>query len=74
MDTNSLITIVGSLGFPIVFCIYLANYVKVLIKEFKQEIKEITALHKEESKEMATEIRNLRVAFQEFCEAKANKE
>lgn len=74
MDTNSIITMIGSLGFPIVVCFYLGNYVKQLITKFQEQITQITELHKQETKEMANEIRNLRIAFQEFCESKSNKE
>ena len=42
MDYNTIITLVGSLGFPIVSCIGLFWMVNTTIKEFKETVAENT--------------------------------
>lgn len=47
MDVNSIITLVGSLGFPIVACAYLAWFTNTTIKEFRESMDRNTDLLKE---------------------------
>lgn len=42
MDYNSIITLVGSLGFPIVACIALFWMINTTMKEFKETVAENT--------------------------------
>ena len=35
MDTNNIISLVGSLGFPIVVCVYMGYFINTTIKEFR---------------------------------------
>lgn len=48
MDPSSIVSLVGSLGFPIVACIYMAHYVNKQIDSYRQDLKEIQTEHKEE--------------------------
>lgn len=38
MDVNTLINLIGSLGFPIVACVYLAWFTNTTIKEFRDSM------------------------------------
>lgn len=38
MDVNGIVTLVGSLGFPIVACAYLAWFTNTTMKEFRNAI------------------------------------
>lgn len=42
MDTNSLTTIVGTLGFPIVMCLMFFKYIKQMTEQHAREVKELT--------------------------------
>lgn len=42
MDYNSIVTLVGSLGFPIVACIGLFWMINTTMKEFKETVSENT--------------------------------
>lgn len=47
MDVNSFVTVVGSLGFPIAACGFLAWYMSTSLKEFRHTIEENTKLVQE---------------------------
>lgn len=42
MDTNAISTLIGSLGFPIVACIYMANINKRQTETHKEELNKMT--------------------------------
>lgn len=48
MDTSTVIQIIGSLGFPIAACIYMALYVRKQIDVYRADIRELQQAHKEE--------------------------
>lgn len=48
MDAQTIISLVSSLGFPIIACIYMAKYVEKQINNYRTDIKEMQAEHKEE--------------------------
>ena len=56
MDWNSLMQVVGTLGFPIVMCIALCYYIKSMTDKFQQQIDKITEQRLEEQKEHKEEI------------------
>lgn len=75
MDVNSIVTLVGSLGFPIVCLIYLAGYVKTLISSFMLEQKEMreqqkaeALSHKEEVMTIANELHSLSKNIQQLID------
>lgn len=75
MDVNSIVTLIGSLGFPIVGLIYLAGYVKTLIATFMQEQKEMreqqkaeALSHKEEVMAIANELHSLSKNIQQLID------
>lgn len=48
MDASTVVSLISSLGFPIVACIYMANYTRKQIDVFRADIKELQAEHKDE--------------------------
>lgn len=42
MDANSIMTMVGSLGFPIVMCIYMLKHIKEQDARYDAQIKTLT--------------------------------
>jgi len=58
MDASALITMVGSLGFPIVACIFMAIFFNKVNENYRQDIKELSANHKEEMAKVTEAIAN----------------
>lgn len=48
MDVSTIVSLISSLGFPIVACIYMANYTRKQIDVYRADIKELQAEHKSE--------------------------
>lgn len=48
MDASTVVSLISSLGFPIVACIYMANYTRKQIDVYRADIKELQAEHKAE--------------------------
>lgn len=42
MDANTIVTIVGSLGFPIVCCLFMFYFISSSLKEFQKRTEENT--------------------------------
>lgn len=58
MDASALITMVGSLGFPIVACIFMAIFFNKVNENYRQDIKELSTNHKEEMAKVTEAIAN----------------
>lgn len=58
MDANTIITLVGSLGFPIVACIGMAYFFAKSNDNYRLDTKEASLRHKEEIDKMAEAINN----------------
>lgn len=56
MDWNSLMQVVGTLGFPIVMCIALCYYIKSMTDKFQQQIDKISEQRLAEQREHKEEI------------------
>ena len=57
MDANVIITMIGSLGFPIVACIFIAIFFSKTQDNYRADIKDMQAMHKQETDKM-TEANN----------------
>lgn len=68
MDANTLITLVGSLGFPIVACIAMGWFFAKVNDNYRQDIKEIQTTHREETKTMTDAINNNTMVLQKLCD------
>lgn len=72
MDVNTLSSLIGSFGFPIVACLGMAWYVKYQTDCNKTEIKTLTDEHKKEMKDVTTALNNNTVAITKLCERLGN--
>lgn len=68
MDANTLITLIGSLGFPIVACIAMAWFFAKVNDNYRNDIKELQATHKEEVKAMTEAIQNNTLVIQKLVD------
>ena len=73
MDANTIITLVGSLGFPIVACIAMGWFFAKVNDNYRQDIKEIQTTHREETKTMTEAINNNTMVLQKLCDRLDNK-
>lgn len=58
MDANTIITLVGSLGFPIVACLAMGWFFNKTNENYRSDIKESNQLHKQEMDAMVEAINN----------------
>lgn len=68
MDANAIITMVGSLGFPIVACLGMAKFFAKVNDNYRNDIKEMTSQHKEEMNKMTEAINNNTLAIQKLVD------
>ena len=76
MDANTLMTMIGSLGFPIVACIAIAWFFNKTNENYRNDIKEMNSQHREEVKAMTDAINNNTLVIQKLIdemEAKNNE-
>lgn len=64
METDAIVTAIGSVGFPIVFCILLFAYVREQTKTHKEEVDEL--------KNVIAENNNILSALKQLIEDKLN--
>ena len=68
MAANTLITLIGSVGFPIVACVAMAVFFAKVNDNYRNDIKEIQATHKEEVKAMTDAINNNTLVIQRLID------
>lgn len=73
MDANTIITMVGSLGFPIVACVACGWYCKYQSDNYRNEVKELQAEHREEINKVTEALNNNTLALQKLVD-KLDKE
>lgn len=69
MDFNSIIAMVGSLGFPIVACIGMAYFFAKVNDNYRTDIKEMNANHKAEMDKMTEAINNNTLVIQKLIDS-----
>lgn len=72
MDVNAVVTLISSVGFPIVACLGVAWYCKYQLDKYDAQIKEISSEHKEELKEVTSALNNNTLAIEKLCERLGN--
>ena len=69
---DSWVSVISSLGFPIVACIYMAKYVKEQNKANREDVKELNKQHSEEMNAFKDEIKealnNNTMALNKLCD------
>lgn len=73
MDFNTIITAIGSLGFPIVACIGMAYFFAKVNENYRQDIKDMQNVHKEETRQLTEAVNNNTLVIQRLID-KLDKE
>lgn len=68
MDFNSVITAIGSLGFPIVACCMMAIFFNKINDQYRADIKEMNTNHKAEIDKMVEAINNNTLVIQKLVD------
>ena len=68
MDFNTVITAIGSLGFPIVACCAMGYFFAKVNENYRQDIKEINQNHKAEIDNMVQAINNNTLVIQQLLD------
>lgn len=68
MDANTLVTLIGSLGFPIVACLGMAWFFAKVNDNYRSDIKEMNSQHKEEMDKMTEAINNNTLVIQKLID------
>lgn len=68
MDANTIIALIGSVGFPIVACCAMAYYVKYITDKNREQITEVMNQHKAEMADVTTAVNNNTLALQKLTD------
>ena len=68
MDFESVVSLISTIGFPIVCCLMMGWYVKYISDANRAEIDKINERHRAEMAEVTTAINNNTVALTKLCE------
>ena len=68
MDYSVIVTMVGSLGFPIVACIFIAIFFSKTQDNYRADIKEMQTVHKAETDKMTEAINNNNLLLQRILD------
>lgn len=68
MDANVIISLVGSLGFPIVACIGMAYFCSRIINNNREDIKEMNTIHRTEMDKITDAINNNSMVIQKLID------
>lgn len=68
MDTNAIITLITSVGFPIVACMAMAWYVKYTTDQNNADVKAMQQEHKEEMNKVTEALNNNTLAIQKLID------
>lgn len=68
MDFASVLQAIGTVGFPIVACIAIAVFFSRINDNYRNDIKELSASHKEEIKQLSDVIASNTLVLQKLCD------
>ena len=69
MTIETILTIIGSYGFPICACCAIAWFFNKVNENYRNDIKELSATHKEEVKAMTEAINQNTLVIQKLCDS-----
>ena len=69
MDIQMILTAIGTVGFPIVACCAMAYFFAKVNDNYRNDIKELNANHKEEVKAMTDAIANNTLVIQKLVDS-----
>lgn len=61
------VSLISSIGFPIVACLYMAKYVKEQTAEYRQDVKDLRKEHKDEIGKVTDALNNNTKAVEKLC-------
>lgn len=73
MTIEGIMQMISNYIFPVVACVALAWYFSKVNEQYRQDIKELTASHKEESKQLADAVNNNTAALQRLVDKMENE-
>jgi len=65
---SDLMTMITTVGFPIVAAVGVGYFVKYIFDKYTNDIKEMQAAHREESKQFADALNNNTIVLQKLCD------
>lgn len=68
MDFTTVLQAIGTVGFPIVACIAIALFFSKINENYRSDIKELNASHKEEIKQLSDVIAQNTLVIQKLCD------
>lgn len=68
MDLNSIVTVISSIGFPIVACIGLGWYVKYQTDQNNAEVKEMRTEYQSQIEKVTEALTNNTIALNRLCD------
>lgn len=68
MDPNTITTLIGSVGFPVLACLAMAWYVKYITDQNRAEMKAVRDEHKTEITKVTEALNNNTIALQRLCD------
>lgn len=68
MDANTIIALIGSVGFPIVACGAMAYYVKYITDKNREQLTEVMNQHKTEMNDVTQAVNNNTLALQRLAD------
>lgn len=68
MDANAIITLVQTIGFPVVMCGLMAYYVKYMSDRNREDLAAERAQHDDEMKQVTEAIKNNTIALQKLTD------
>ena len=74
MDANIIISLIGSLGFPIVACIGIAIFFQQTNNNYRNDIKEMNSNHKSEMDKITETINNNTLVIQKLVDRMEKEE
>lgn len=69
MDLSTILQAIATVGFPICACIVIGWYFSKVNDNYRNDIKEITATHKEEISQLAKVIQDNSLVIQKLCDS-----
>ena len=65
---NEIVSLISTVGFPIVACIFVAVYTTKQTDNYRADIKEMQQQHKEEMQHVTEAVNNNTVVLQKLCD------
>ena len=68
MEIAEVVNFIGTIGFPIAGCVFMAYYIKYITDKHREEVKELNEQHRVEMGEVTQAINNNTLALTKLCD------